>query len=110
MTKIKFRIWNKNKKRMIKRNTLCILCVIEDGRLEKENFEIMQYTGVKDKNGKEIYEGDILKLNDEIAKVIFCEGCFLLDIKDDDNLFAISEDWEVIGNVYENPELLEQEG
>ena len=79
-----------------------------------------QYTGLKDKNGKEIYEGDIVKVNgayigkDGIFIVVFRSGAFKLDEAKklfDTQLLAkgISNYCEVIGNIHDNPELLEEE-
>ena len=75
-----------------------------------------EYTGLKDKNGKEIYEGDILKHdNCWLATVGFDCGafywqaqCYKLEAQDWQD--ATYRDFEVIGNIYENPELLEKCG
>lgn len=80
-------------------------------------IEIMQYTGLMDKNGKEIYEGDILdlvgKCNSEHFAIVTWndETCAfaVTGINDDDlsdHLYGGNLS-EVIGNIYENPELLE---
>ena len=94
---------------------------IDGSRYDVVEDTIGQYTGLKDKNGKEIYEGDILQDKDCIYKVIFEYGSFdgkIIEvlrnvgtqkgmtyqlsfiISDNDNI-------KVIGNIYENPELLE---
>jgi len=85
-----------------------------DGLVKR--FEIMQYTGLKDKNNKEIYEGDFVHIHipiigsevtDFFGAVKFYEGAFLVD----DNEDAIPL-WSeinipfIVGNIYENPELL----
>lgn len=82
-----------------------------------KNYKIMQYTGLKDKNGKEIYEGDIVLVdNIDFAQIIYDEDRMAYGIKPindfyfDSPLLADNVDLElqVIGNVYENPELLER--
>jgi hypothetical protein len=88
-------------------------------RREAEQIEIMQYTGLLDKNGKEIYEGDIVvgyfnDQNDRDAKtnpmkVVWGHSAFGLEYADTRSapgLFSWRE-LEIIGNIYENPELLE---
>ena len=72
-----------------------------------------QYTGLKDKNGKEIYEGDVFKLGaeKEVFEVRFEHGCFLA-YRNGKQFGIVGELQvcfiEIIGNIYDNPELLEQ--
>jgi uncharacterized phage protein (TIGR01671 family) len=112
MKEIKFRAWNTREKN-IKYSIMEDFSEITD---DIDNV-LMQYTGLKDKNGKDIYEGDIL-LNTKYGKaeVVFQYGCFGIDIYspykfgNGFNSFAtITADYEnseVIGNVYENPNLI----
>lgn len=76
---------------------------------------LMQYTGLKDKNGKEIYEGDIANAivvdfdhpeEIEIGKVVFKEGEWVIENKKDSYPLYYQDEVEIIGNIHENPELL----
>lgn len=74
-----------------------------------ERFEIMLSSGVTDRNGKEIYAGDIIRWHDIVTSdypITFTNGVFCLDDRTDENFYhhryEISNKWEVIGNVYEH--------
>ena len=121
MREIKFRAWCKcydtmifSEKYYTKRNFGYDFYCDSTGFKDDKHI-IMQYTGLKDKNGKEIYEGDIVqdfqKFN---ADVKFMNGAFKYCSSDGCpveflNIVSIMEDkLEVIGNIYENPELLRE--
>ena len=80
-----------------------------------DNLVIMQSTGLKDKNGKEIFEGDIVKMSKDVySEPTYYEvvrhrgGAYRLESKQHGcELWLRHTDCEVVGNVYENPELLE---
>lgn len=148
MREIKFRAWDKKNKRMLLLELNGFLTDIEDARYtllevvfssrhvayvddyyhntNQEQFSLMQNTGLKDKNGKEIYEGDIVALDmwqgneqgyipeDGIVKWYQPSSAFkwfsLEEDSSDGNNYWLSQadehQREVIGNIYENKELL----
>lgn len=81
-----------------------------------ENVILMQHTGLKDKNGKEIYEEDIIKgITEEGEEEIItikwdekraCFDPFSVDFNDNWDYLYYPNKFEVIGNIYENPDLL----
>lgn len=105
---IKFRAWDLKTNYMHYGNQYITMSLDGQGRLSSDELIFMQYTGLKDKNGNEIYEGDIINCLHPISKkfvaygeVSFKNGCFKFDyINDPWNLFTASE-IEVVGNIYE---------
>jgi len=83
------------------------LAEIEEALFTGSNFTVTQFTGLLDKNGEKIYEGDILTGEDGgNITITFFDGAFRMN--DGANLFGAEgrfcKYWEVIGNIYENPE------
>ncbi len=73
------------------------------------NWEVMQYTGLKDKNGKEIYEGDIVKhflSTNRVGEVIYHNASFMFRGKETNPELPYWDDMEIIGNIYENENLI----
>lgn len=115
MREIEFRAWHKEAEFMFDVYGLSSTAVEEKRNgisyiYSRKDVVLMQYTGLKDKNGKKIYEGDMVK-NDVDTGVVFwheARAMFLVDSSLTD--IAPMDDWdnfEVIGNIYDNPELLE---
>jgi len=115
MREIKFRAWDKIQKRWGR-----ILWAMEDclysesdtycgGFDTARRFEFMQFTGLHDKNGKEIWEGDLIRYhkNKGIWTVEYQEGTFWFIEKNGRYMWnqLDTNKVEVIGNIYENPEL-----
>lgn len=118
MREIKFRAWYKDAEQMLNVRDINFCgedldaYEMEGDWLSFQDVELMQYTGLKDKNGKEIYEGDIVKEDFSIGKVTFNQGCLEIDwIKNynswSDTLRFHVKHIEVVGNIYENSDLLE---
>ncbi len=72
----------------------------------ESEVEIMQYTGLHDKKGNEIYEGDIVRFLSENWQVIYFEQYSGFTLQNGNDLANITTQEEVVGNIYQNPELL----
>ena len=113
MREIKFRAWDKERMEMLLPDRLVHLEGRTTKALREQSpfLELMQFTGLCDKNGREIYEGDIVVTGGDISGVvIYNEGGFCFDTIDDfDCDFICNYTVEVIGNIHENPELMDGE-
>jgi len=126
MRKLKFRAWDKLEKRFIYPDKGYQGHYVLDlnGRFQNlqngsggDEYVVQQFTGEYDKNKKEIYEGDIIRsyseefINDNYeGEVVFADAAF--HVKIDDKTYTglwSGDDIEVIGNVFETPELLSNE-
>ena len=125
MREIKFRAWHKEEKIIGEVFGIDILhkeIFFSNGDVDCYGFsdfkyiELMQYTGLKDKNNKEIYEGDILfeSFGERYYKVIFENGSFRAEFEGDfeeysfDLIDVVAQGCKVVGNIYENPELIKE--
>ncbi|NPU86292.1 MAG: hypothetical protein HPY65_17570 [Syntrophaceae bacterium] len=124
MREIKFRAWDKTNKRSIdlKNSAIDPLSGEIIGAHDPDEFylfdscdyDLMQYTSLKDKNGKEIYEGDIVNGAGEYCvekkPVIWSRSGWYAGYEDKEKTNITSlcalDDIEVIGNIYENPEYI----
>ena len=125
MRDIKFRAYHIEKEKMI--NIKNLLSFSSDGDIwinenkqtpintfsgwASKDFNLMQYTGLRDINDVEIYEGDILKsdINEVLGVVCFEDGKFVVNWENiSEDLFEWTGEF-IIGNIYENSELLENE-
>jgi len=113
MREIKFRAWNNITKVMVDLKKITPLALSTNVQVDglfipfTEAYDLMQYTGLKDKNGKEIYEGDIIKFRDEKYYVAWdhCQWALFWTMCNE-HCMINNEEMEVIGNVFEYPTLL----
>lgn len=120
MREIKFRAWDKINKDMFNVESINFQerKVYRDivSYREFNDIELMQYTGLKDMRGKEIYEGDILfeSFGERYYKVVFENASFRAEAEGDfeeyslDLIDIVAQGCEVVGNIYENPELIKE--
>ena len=132
MREIKFRVWDKGLKRMhicgesvhdsmmFEESGRASYYNLQNGCGSLDEYELMQFTGLHDKNGKEIYESDVVEVTREgileRGVVIFGSGCYFIKVKEhflnSVTLLPLHEcsrnDYKlkVIGNIYENSDLL----
>jgi len=113
MRTIKFRAWDKEKKKMYYKDLIIGNYAIgshEFGPKKPNEVILMQYIGLKDKNGKEIFEGDLIGEEGFVLSVEFHDGCFTVGnaqplIEWLNGRSRRQDDTFVIGNIYENKNL-----
>ena len=122
---IKFRAYHKERKEIFEianidfeeKKAALMNGIIKLLNVDFKQFELLQYTGLKDKNGKEIYEGDILFFRDENMKyiVVWQDAAFIIKSieirKYSEKMFWLDDTeicCEIVGNIYENKKLLEE--
>ena len=119
MREIKFRAWDIFNKVMVysRENKevdwwdgiKCSSIEMVNGRFDEERYKWMQYTGIKDKKGNDIYEYDLVIDKYGTSRVVkFCEGCFVLvnqgespDLREDLLIMQIYDELKVVGNAHE---------
>lgn len=138
MREIKFRAWDRGRSEMLPITSMnwsewWVSCepILEDSVLplaygDRNSFKnedtdrhiLMQYTGLKDRNGKEIYEGDIVRVepkngygyiteDTDIGVITWVTGYYMVEMDKQTPFFMLyCAYFEVIGNIYENPEVL----
>lgn len=119
MREIKFRAWDRILKKMTYEVSMKLredeyINILDMFAILNQRYDFMQYTGLKDKNGKEIYEGDIILFDENKAVVFYGNGKFRVKYKMcagglryqnlSDVLYYNTT--QVIGNFYENKELI----
>jgi hypothetical protein len=117
---IKFRAWDKEEKVMISADDFCLSDEFEPLsdliEMSQEHFVLMQYTGLNDVSNDEIYEGDIVEYHTYTGTgnllVAWISSMFALKDKDNSVRFPLypndCEKINIVGNIYENPELMEK--
>jgi len=129
MKELKIKAWLKKEKKMVAIIGIDFnyeyIRYTEDDNLFNENYktaefkdiELLQFSGAKDKAGQELYEADVIKFNDGIDDIYG-----LISYDDEDGSYRVSYenitehlsdlegDFEIVGNIFENPDLHEQLG
>lgn len=129
MKEFKIKAWLKKEKKMVSIIGIDFnyeyIKYTEDDNLFNENYktaefkniELLQFTGLKDNGGQELYEADVIKFNDGIDDIYG-----LISYDDEDGTYRVSYenitehlseregDFEIVGNIFENPDLHEQLG
>lgn len=106
MREVKFRAWDKKRAVMagvetIYRDGIEVRNNEGKGRFLETDYELMQFIGLRDKNGKEIFESDLLQVGEEIFEVFWDNENLKWATKETCNKFNVGE---IVGNIYEKPE------
>lgn len=117
MRHFEFRVWDLLDRKMREWGNIFSLPAWEifPGTPEQRCYQVMQYTGIKDKTQKEICEGDIVYMRCDglsgFGKVIFEKGCFWIEDKKRKRTYPLynEAEYRIDGNIFENPELLQDE-